>query len=125
MTSETPASYAKYVKRLLKDSPTFGDHWADIRLPCVGWRVRPKWRFTGPFGAPGPKGNGLVKGRMAAPVLFTSSRVDPVTPLRNAYAMSKLFPGSSVVVQESVGHCSETSPSVCMKKIIETYFDTG
>jgi len=125
ITSETPASYAEYAARLLKDSPTLGNSWGDIRLSCVGWRVRPKWRYTGPFGASGPTGKAGGEKSTAAPLLFTSSRLDPVTPLRHAFAMSKLFPGSSVVIQESVGHCAVSAPSMCTKKIIEKYFETG
>ena len=129
ITAETPARFTTYAGRLRADSPTFGDRWADIRIACVGWRRRPAWRFTGPFGAPGPAGDDdegdRRKAKTAAPLLFTSTRLDPVTPLRNAYAMAKLFPGSSVVVQEAAGHCSLSSPSACMKKIIQRYFETG
>lgn len=132
-----------YIADLQNLSPTLGSYWAQFGVICSGWKLRPAWRFAGPYGrnishAPerlwkwhsrdiqqplvehtrSPHGNN--------PVLFLSSRKDPVTPLRNAVAMSQLHPGSSVVIQESIGHCATySSPSTCTKRIVEAYFANG
>ena len=47
------------------------------------------------------------------PVLFVSSRIDPVTPLSAAKKMNGRFAGSGLLVQDSVGHASFSSPSKC------------
>ncbi|SPN96657.1 uncharacterized protein DNG_00178 [Cephalotrichum gorgonifer] len=102
-----------------------GAVWAEIRFHCAGWSARPEYRFTGPFSTP-EHDPLLVEGKPAAPLLFLSSRIDPVTPLANAFAMSARHPGSSVVTQESVGHCAlGTGVSSCTEKIIRTYFEEG
>ena len=28
-------------------SEVMGPSWAEIRMPCVGWTVRPKWKYEG------------------------------------------------------------------------------
>jgi hypothetical protein len=59
--------------------------------------MRPKWRFTGLFGTPN-------NGRLEIPILFLNNRLDPVCPLRSAYAMAKAYEGSVVLEQSSAGH---------------------
>jgi hypothetical protein len=39
----------------------------------------------------------------------------------SAYAMSKYFPGSVVLKQDSIGHCFASSPSKCTAKYIQGY----
>ena len=51
-------------------SPDIGPMWAAHRMHCSGWKVRPQYRFTGPFGA-----------QTANPVLFIGNTADPVTPV--------------------------------------------
>ncbi|QPC59787.1 hypothetical protein HYE67_002018 [Fusarium culmorum] len=41
---------------------------------------------------------------MSFPILFTSNTLDPVAPAANAHKMALRFPGSVVLLQESVGH---------------------
>ncbi|OHE92579.1 hypothetical protein CORC01_12158 [Colletotrichum orchidophilum] len=118
------ADYRAYVAELEHQSPTFAGYWSQIRFACTSWLVRPKWRFTGPFSTP-PHDAALVEGRPAAPLLFLSSRLDPVTPLRNAWRMSEGHPGSAVVIQESVGHCALAAGSKCTTKIIREYLEHG
>jgi hypothetical protein len=117
--------FEKYIDKLKTQSPTFGAMWATLRFICGGWRIRPKWRFTGPFTSP-PADPSLKEGVPAAPMLLLSSRLDPVTPLANAYLMSAGHPGSAVVMQDSVGHCAlPTGWSECTNEILREYFDTG
>lgn len=116
--------FRSYLQELKSQSSTLGAYWATIRFSCSGWTIRPKWRFTGPFTTPEPDSS-LVKGKPAAPLLFLSSRLDPVTPLRNAVTMAARHPGASWVVQESTGHCALAAPSKCTKKIIQDYLENG
>ena len=130
--------YVSYLNRL---SPTLGPYFAQFGMICSGWKIRPAWRFHGPYGRDiatldhhdrGPlrqtqypmSSNKQQHDRK--PLLFLASRLDPVTPLRNSFAMSSLHPGSAVLVQESSGHCAVySSPSACTKRIIAAYFANG
>ncbi|KAI1078421.1 TAP-like protein-domain-containing protein [Whalleya microplaca] len=154
-THLTPADWSAYVSELKSQSPTLGAFWAKIRFECAGWTIRPRWRYTGPFGTPHPpsasafsspdqkshddnnqlpRGGGwgedsneaeANQGRPEAPLLFLSSRLDPVTPLRNAYAMAASHAGAGLVVQESAGHCASAVPSACTRDIIRVYLASG
>ncbi|KAJ0332344.1 hypothetical protein COL5a_002054 [Colletotrichum fioriniae] len=123
-TNMTLADYRAYVAELESQSPTFAGYWGQIRFACTSWLVRPKWRFTGPFTTP-PHDATIVEGRPAAPLLFMSSRLDPVTPLRNAFRASAGHPGSAVVIQESVGHAAFATGSKCTTEIIREYLEHG
>lgn len=63
--------FKAYADELRQQSRWFGDSWAHIRLGCVGYDIKPKWRFPGPFA-----------GQTAKPMLILGNRLDPVTPLR-------------------------------------------
>ncbi|KAI1881700.1 hypothetical protein JX265_000526 [Neoarthrinium moseri] len=116
--------FRDYIQELKGQSETLGWYWATIRFACSGLAIRPKWRFTGPFTTPEHDAS-IVEGRPAAPLLFFSTRLDPVTPLRNAVAMAENHPGAAWVVQESTGHCALSTPSECSKKIVQEYLEFG
>jgi pimeloyl-ACP methyl ester carboxylesterase len=120
----TIQEFQDYLTHLKTDSPDFGAAWSGIRLSCLGWRIRPKYRFSGPWITP-EADSSVVEGKPAAPLLFISSRYDPVTPLSNAYEVSKSHPGSRVLVQDNVGHGSLFSPGKCREDFIKRYFETG
>lgn len=105
-------------------SAMLGPILATNDLVCAGWRIRPKWRFTGPFTTP-PADPTLRHGSPAAPILITSSKLDPVTPLHSAYLLSNYHPGSAVLVHEIAGHCAIAGSSECFSHAIRTYFDNG
>lgn len=93
---------------------------------CAGWKMRPSWVFRGPFTTPEPIDGLLEEGRPAAPLLFLSNRVDPVTPLAHARIMRESFPRAGLVVQESMGHCATLGAlGPCVKDIVAEYFATG
>ena len=108
--------FARFYNTLSEVSPLFAPVWGGSWISCAGWRVRPAWRLTGPVAAP----NGT-----AHPLLLLSTRWDPVTPLAQARRVHARFAGSALVVQESHGHCSISSPSLCTAKIVRKYFKEG
>lgn len=114
MGRQTYEEFERYLKKLDLQSPTMGAVWAQIRLSCTGWKVRPKWRFTGPFA-----------GNTSRPILFVSTMRDPVTPVSSARRMAKRFPGSVVLEQESSGHTSRSAKSDCTRAAIGRYFQDG
>jgi len=117
--------WAEYIAELKGQSSYVGPTWSEIRFSCSNWKFRPKYRFTGPFETP-EADSSLVDGKPAAPILFLSTSLDPVTPLRNAHAMSKRHPGSVVLEQDSAGHCAvPSSPSECTATALKTYFANG
>ncbi|OQE84748.1 hypothetical protein PENNAL_c0026G05925 [Penicillium nalgiovense] len=99
---------------LVADSASLGDYWAQLQLSCVGWKAKAKYPFAGPWGT-----------TTAHPMLFVSNTLDPVTPLRGAQHMARIFPGSGLLQQESEGHTTLTAPSTCVAKAIRHYFQTG
>ncbi|KAF7554209.1 hypothetical protein G7Z17_g3045 [Cylindrodendrum hubeiense] len=119
------AWWHKYIDHQVNISKIFGAYWTNLRFTCSSWPFRPNWSFKGPFRTPKPDPN-LVAGRPAAPLLFLSNRLDPVTPLRAARAMAANHPDAAVIIQEAMGHCAVgTAPSQCTKKIVADYFETG
>ncbi|KAH0522927.1 hypothetical protein TsFJ059_006709 [Trichoderma semiorbis] len=125
ITDKDAGWWSKYVQRLMSKSKLFGSYWSNIRFSCSSWPFRPNLSFKGPFTTPKAHPN-LVAGHPAAPLLFLSPRLDPVTPLNSARAMAANHPGAAVVVQESMGHCViGTAPSDCTKNIVADYFESG
>lgn len=124
-TKHNISYFESYISQLRQQSPVLGTVWAQLRFECSGWAIRPKLRFTGPFSTPEPYAR-IRSGHPAAPLLFVSSRLDPATPLRSAFAMSSNHPSSSVLIQDSVGHCAiYSSPSKCTRLVIQKYLKTG
>ncbi|KAL7951954.1 TAP-like domain-containing protein [Trichoderma barbatum] len=123
--------WAAYVKKLVRTSRLYGPHWASIRFACSDWPFRPNWEFRGPYKTPAPSSpeynsQPLYSTRPAAPLLFLTSRLDPVTPLSAARAMAERHPESGVLIQESIGHCAWASaPSKCTWKAVSDYFHSG
>jgi len=113
-THLTKKDFVEYWHTLQSQSETLGDGWTEIRMGCAFWNITARNKFDGPIG-----------GKTASPILFIGNTYDPVTPLRNAFTMSNKFYGSTVLHQESEGHCSSAGPSVCSAKIIREYFQTG
>ncbi|THY63372.1 hypothetical protein D6C98_01206 [Aureobasidium pullulans] len=107
-------SFQEYWHALQQQSQVLGDWWAHTRLGCVGWKTKAKNRFEGPFA-----------GNLSHPILFIGNTLDPVTPLANAKEMAQNFPGSIVLQQDSEGHTSWSSPSLCTAKATRHYFQFG
>ena len=115
MSNQTMPQFEEYLEILESQSSVGGAIWATFRLLCTGWRIRSKWRYTGPFGA-----------NTSTPILWIGNTADPITPIRNAHNMKELFPGSAVLQQDSLGHCSlDNAPSDCTFDVIRQYFSSG
>ncbi|KAJ3500369.1 hypothetical protein NLJ89_g9828 [Agrocybe chaxingu] len=106
-------STQEYFERMANTS-SWADIWSPIRLSCVGWPKFPKDHFQGPFDS-----------NTSHPILLVGNTADPVTPLASAKKMSHFFNGSVVLTQDSSGHCSYSSPSVCTQKYVRDYFVHG
>lgn len=115
ITNTTKEDFRGIRKALYQQSRWMGEFWSTVTLPCVHWRVRPKWGITADE----------IKGETSHPILWIGNTLDPVTPLANAHAMSKRFPGSVVLQQNSEGHVCISSPSVCTYGHVRNYFQTG
>lgn len=123
LTGRDYGFWRAYADSLNAASPVGGGVTAGMRIPCSGWLAKSKWQFKGPFKTPPPS---LSKDAPAAPLLFMSTRKDPVTPLKHARKMAKRHPDAGIVVQESTGHCVSLGPfGPCVKGIVSRYFDTG
>lgn len=114
-TAENITSFASYWHTLETTSPVSGAIWAAFRMRCASWTIVPSFKFDGPFGAPTPN----------SPILFISNTADPVTPLRSGRYMHSLFPNSELLILDTAGHCSITSPSYCALSHVRSYFQTG
>ncbi|APA12989.1 hypothetical protein sscle_10g077590 [Sclerotinia sclerotiorum 1980 UF-70] len=104
----------KYEEELRRKSPLSASVMFNIRLSCAGWKSRTKWNFIGPF-----------EQNTSHPILFIGNSADNITPLGSAIYNSNLFPGSSVLIQNSYGHTSASCPSKCTAKHRLAYFQTG
>ena len=65
------SAFTAYAAKLLDQNWLLGSSWAQIRLSCVRWNLRPKWRFPGPFVS-----------KTAQPMMIVGTVRDPVTPIR-------------------------------------------
>lgn len=122
--------WRRYSKQLVSQSSIYGAQWATIRFRCSRWPFKSNWQFKGPFTAPAPKvdaGGKPVPGYPAAPNLYLTSRLDPVTPLVNAREMRKRYPGSGLVIVEGAGHTAVNAEgnSECFASALATYLETG
>ena len=111
---QSKEEYLQYAKTVAAQSALIGAHWAGIQLPCTAWHARPHWRYEGNF-----------HNTTAHPVLFAGNTIDPVTPLYNAFLMAEGFEGAGVLHQNSEGHCTYASPSMCSGRAIREYFQSG
>ncbi|KAG6194647.1 hypothetical protein E4U10_002713 [Claviceps purpurea] len=136
LTSKTLPWWQSYIDHQKNTSSVFGAYWSQIRFSCARWPFRANWIFRGPFTTPSPPSAaaaaalttsvGAAALGAAAPLLFLSNRLDPVTPLSAARAMARRHPGAGLVVQEALGHCAIAAAySSCTRDIVAEYFLTG
>lgn len=107
-------AWLNHVDTLVGESQYLGGAWASaVAVNCRSLNIRaPESQvFTGPPSAD----------NTSNPVLFVSNTLDPVTPLRAAEKMTKLFGGSGLLVQNAVGHTSESAVSNCTFRYLRQY----
>lgn len=66
--------WQQYVAKLVNQSPTMGAYWSHVSASCSGWRITPKWIFTGPWATP-PADPDLKEDAPAAPLLLLVHRM--------------------------------------------------
>jgi len=59
-----------HLQKLEQVSPTGGAVWASLRLNCIGWKIRPPYRYNQSYG-----------GNTSHPILWIGNTADPVTPI--------------------------------------------
>ena len=114
LQNDTVDSFGVYLEKAIETSKSAGATMASMRLGCVGWAVEAKWRFAGPF-----------TGNTSHPILFIANTADNVTPLISAKQNAKGFPGSALLLSNSYGHTSLSTPSRCTAGYIRRYFQDG
>lgn len=102
-----------YLRDLLRQSQ-WAELWATLRIGCLAWPKQEKKHFQGPF-----------VGNTSHPILWIGNTADPVTPVASAHKMSKGYPGSVVLTQDSPGHSSLSAPSTCTVRYVRDYFTNG
>ncbi|TFY68086.1 hypothetical protein EVJ58_g1231 [Rhodofomes roseus] len=110
-----PDYYDAYLANMTAQARFGGPFWAMYHVRCSQWRVRPKWRYTGPFAAD----------NTSHPILIVEPRYDAVCPLSDARKVHKRYGGAGLLVQNSYGHCSTSAPSLCTALHIRAYFENG
>ncbi|KAJ5546570.1 hypothetical protein N7494_004155 [Penicillium frequentans] len=116
-TNITKEEFVEYWQKMRHQSIYLGDRWSQNRLLCLFWKTRPELVYPAIFKGP--------IGARTEPILFIGNTLDPVTSLDNAKKMSQKFPGSGLIQQDSEGHLSLSTPSLCTAKAIRAYFQTG
>lgn len=125
LSNKTARGWEDYLHKQQNVSAIGGASVAGIRFNCAKWPFRSAYDFKGPFKSPAPVSKPKpVSGRPEYPILFLSNRLDPITPLRSARAMSKGHPESRIVIQETMGHTALDSGGVseCTMDKVRDYF---
>jgi len=125
LTSLTKHDWQIRLSHLKNQSLIAGPFWAAIPFACQHWptSIRPHEhnRFTGPF-----ESKLADYDARGSPLLFIGSTADPVTPLRNAIGNSRRHEGSTVLTQDTPGHCAgPVNPSQCTYDVIRRFFANG
>jgi pimeloyl-ACP methyl ester carboxylesterase len=111
-------AWVEHANRLVEQSQYLGEAWASITaIQCRKLNIKaPQSQvFKGQFGAK----------KTSNPLLFVSTRLDPVTPLRAAKKMVKMFGGAALLIQNTVGHASISSRSSCTAGTVRNYFQNA
>jgi len=116
-------AYRSYIRLLENESHYFGDAWPtnadNVLCRSLNLTTSTTRSFSG-FSHP-------TTYNTSFPILYVASTIDPVTPTsrnppRGAYKMSQYFPGSVILLQDSVGHTASVSASDCLAENIGLYF---
>lgn len=75
ITNSSVADFKDYLSALENQSSVAAFFQKERRIRCVGWPIRPAWRFTGPFGTKMENGDS----KLSTPILFIGNKLDPMT----------------------------------------------
>ncbi|KAE9382073.1 alpha/beta-hydrolase, partial [Stipitochalara longipes BDJ] len=116
-------SFKEYLSALENQSSVAAFFQGERKIRCMGWPIRPAWRFTGPFTSRSENGSS----KLPNPILFMGNRLDPMTSLVNARKVANDFPGSVVLEQNARGHCAlgNAVPSPCTLRYLRSYLKDG
>ncbi|KAG9238208.1 TAP-like protein-domain-containing protein [Amylocarpus encephaloides] len=101
---------------LQRQSPWSGAIISEFLLPCYGWKS---------LNLSSVPQNRTIASNSTPPIFWIGNKLDAATPLANAYLMASLFNNSVVLEQNSVGHCSTSSPSNCTSHTVRRYIQEG
>ncbi|KAM3071750.1 hypothetical protein ACMFMG_009617 [Clarireedia jacksonii] len=123
ITNSSIADFKKYLSALEDQSSLAAFFQGERKIRCLGWSIRPAWRFTGPFTSKGESGDS----KLPTPILFINNKLDPMTSIQNARQAAKRFPGSVVLEQDAKGHCAlgSAAPSTCTLQYMRDYLLHG
>ncbi|KAF2127151.1 hypothetical protein P153DRAFT_368486 [Dothidotthia symphoricarpi CBS 119687] len=110
--------FLDHVAHVVNQSHYLGESWASgTSVMCRSLDIKPPQSqiFNGYPGA----------SKTRNPILFVSTELDPVTPLRAAKKMRARFGGAGLLVQHSVGHASLSVDSKCTFGHLQQYMRTG
>jgi pimeloyl-ACP methyl ester carboxylesterase len=93
ITNSSIEDFKEYLSALENQSSVAAFFQGERRIRCLGWPIRPAWRFSGPFISKTDNGGS----KLETPILFTGNRLDPMTSLRNSHEVAKDFPGSVIL----------------------------
>ncbi|USP73789.1 alpha/beta-hydrolase [Curvularia clavata] len=107
------ALWQEHIDEVNAESTWAGDVWATVALICRTMDLEPpqSQKFLQPAGAK----------NTSFPILFIGNTIDPITPATGARKVSSLFPGSVVLIQDSVGHTSLAASSKCTAQNVQAY----
>ncbi|PSN68650.1 hypothetical protein BS50DRAFT_663296 [Corynespora cassiicola Philippines] len=111
-------SFREHVELLVDESKYLGESWAaGTSVNCRNLNIRaPESQVF----------NGIPSANnTSTPILFLSTTLDPVTPLRAAEKMVKRFGGARLLVQDTVGHTTTAEASICTSNYIKQYLKDG
>ncbi|KAF7368484.1 AB hydrolase-1 domain-containing protein [Mycena venus] len=107
--------FTAFVENAAKTSQ-FAEFLVDyLRVNCDGWQIHREGRFLGPITAEHTR----------VPLLIVTTTADPVTPKAGALNTLAGFPGSVLLTQDSPGHTSLTTPSLCTLGYLRQYLENG
>ena len=104
-----------WIRNATQTSKYIGNVMSRVKVQCIPWKVRAAKRFEGAIGAK----------KLSGKLFITNNVLDPVTPLADARSIHKRFPGSSLLIQNTVGHCTILNLGSCTAKAIGSFFQTG
>jgi pimeloyl-ACP methyl ester carboxylesterase len=87
VTNSTKADFKSTVNSSYQRSKFLGEYWSTITLPCIHWKVRPKWGITAgktitlKLSIKTNMRLDEIKGDTSHPILWIGNTLDPVTPL--------------------------------------------